>query len=368
VRDRGRLSALRVSAAGEEPGPGEHVRNLNASDFAYDLPPELIAQEPLPERGASRLLVLDRASGAVSHRRFGDLVELVAPDDVLVLNASRVIPARLHGVRERGAPAELLLVRELEDGAWTALGHPGGKLKPGRRVRFGPDSEVEILEVLGGGLRRVRFVGSLDARATLSRYGEVPLPPYIHRPPTAADRERYQTVFAEHDGSVAAPTAGLHFTPALLDALREQGTAIVTLDLHVGPGTFKPVEVEDLSRHPMHEEVYVVGETAARTINERRTAGGRVWAVGTTVVRTLETVADAAGRIRAGAGETSLFIHPPYTFRAVDELITNFHLPRSTLLMLVCAFGGFEAVMRAYVEAVRERYRFYSYGDAMAVI
>lgn len=317
--------------------------------------------------------MLNRSSGTVTHRRFADLPDLVAPADVLVLNASRVIPARLRGKREGGSgkgggDAEILLVRELEDGSWIAMGHPGGKLKPGRRVRFGPDSEVEILEALGGGLRRLRFVGTLDARATLARYGEVPLPPYIHRPPTPVDRERYQTVFAEHDGSVAAPTAGLHFTPALLDTLRERGTAIVSLDLHVGPGTFKPVEVEDLSRHPMHGEVYDVGETAARTINERRGAGGLVWAVGTTVVRTLETVADSAGRIRPSTGETRLFIHPPYTFHAVDKLLTNFHLPRSTLLMLVCAFGGYEAVMRAYGEAVRERYRFYSYGDAMVVL
>ena len=284
-----------------------------------------------------------------------------------------MIPARLKGTRDAGrgtggAPAEILLVRELDDGSWIAMGHPGGKLKPGRCVRFGPDSAIEILEVLGGGLRRLRFVGALDVRATLARYGEVPLPPYIRRPPTDADRERYQTVFAEHDGSVAAPTAGLHFTPALLDTLRSQGTAIVTLDLHVGPGTFKPVEVEDLSRHPMHAEVYDVGEPAAGTINGRRAAGGRVWAVGTTVVRTLETVADAAGRVRPATGETRLFIHPPYTFRAVDKLLTNFHLPRSTLLMLVCAFGGYEAVMQAYREAVRERYRFYSYGDAMVVL
>ena len=309
----------------------------------------------------------------MSHRHFTDLLELVAPGDVLVLNASRVIPARLKGTRDvgrgtSGAPAEILLVRELEDGSWIAMGHPGGKLKPGRRVRFGPDSEVEVLEVLGGGLRRVRFVGGLDARATLERYGEVPLPPYIRRPPTAIDRERYQTVYAVHDGSIAAPTAGLHFTAALLDAVRARGTAVVTLDLHVGPGTFKPVETEDLSRHPMHVEPYEVSEVTARTINERRAAGGRVWAAGTTVVRTLEAVADATGRIRGGNGETALFIHPPYAFRAVDKLITNFHLPRSTLLMLVCAFGGYEAVMRAYAAAVRERYGFYSYGDAMAVI
>jgi S-adenosylmethionine:tRNA ribosyltransferase-isomerase len=341
---------------------------LHASDFEYDLPPELIAQQPTPERGASRLLVLERATGAISHRRFGNLLELLAPADVLVLNTSRVLPARLHGTREGGAPAELLLVRETVDGSWLALGHPGGKLKPGRRVRLGPDSEVEILEMLGGGLRRVRFTGSLDAHATLARYGEVPLPPYIKRPPTPADRERYQTVYAEHEGSVAAPTAGLHFTPALLDGLRTRGVAVVTLDLHIGPGTFKPVQEEDLTRHPMHAEVYQVSEGAAATINERRAAGGRVWAVGTTVVRTLETVTDERGRVRPGQGETRLFIHPPYTFRVVDRLLTNFHLPRSTLLMLVCAFGGYEQVMRAYGEAVRERYRFYSYGDAMAVI
>lgn len=346
---------------------------MRTSDFEYDLPPSLIAQEPLPDRGASRLLVLDRSSGTVTHRHFADLPGLVAPTDVLVVNASRVIPARLRGTRDAGrgtsrAPTEILLVRELDDGSWIAMGHPGGKLKPGRRVRFGPDSEVEILEVLGGGLRRLRFVGSLDARATLARYGAVPLPPYIHRPPTAVDCERYQTVYAEHDGSIAAPTAGLHFTPALLDALRTQGTAVVPLDLHVGPGTFKPVEIEDLDQHPMHGEVYAVGDSAARTINDRRAAGGKIWAVGTTVVRTLETVADASGRIPPGGGETTLFIHPPHAFRAVNRLITNFHLPRSTLLMLVCAFGGYERVMAAYAEAVQEGYRFYSYGDAMAIL
>ena len=346
----------------------ESGRAFAAADFLYDLPLELIAQEPLADRSASRLLVLDRASGAIAHRRFADFPDLVAPADVLVLNASRVIPARLRGTRENGAPAELLLVREDPDGSWLALGHPGGKLKPGRRVRLGPDSEIEILAVLGGGLRRVRFVGSLDARATLARYGEVPLPPYIRRPPAPADRERYQTVYALHDGSVAAPTAGLHFTPVLLDALRARGVALATLDLHIGPGTFKPVEVENLASHPMHDEVYEVSETATTTINERRRLGGRVWAVGTTVVRTLETVADRSGRVTPGAGETALFIYPPYAFRAVDKLLTNFHLPRSTLLMLVCAFGGYEQVMRAYAEAIRERYRFYSYGDAMAVI
>lgn len=343
------------------------------SDFDYELPPALIAQSPLPDRAASRLLVLDRATGAIRHRHFPDLLELIAPQDVVVLNASRVIPARLHGMRDaasgmRGAPAEILLVRETPDGTWLAMGHPGGKLKPGRRVTFGTDSAVEIVEVLGGGLRRVRFVGALDARDTLAQYGEVPLPPYIKRPATAADRERYQTVYAEHDGSVAAPTAGLHFTRAFLERLRATGIAVVSLDLHVGPGTFKPVETDDLSRHVMHAEAYTLDATTAASINERRAAGGRVWAVGTTVVRTLETVADAGGVLHAGAGDTALFIHPPYGFKVVDRLLTNFHLPRSTLLMLVCALGGYEAVMAAYREAVEREYRFYSYGDAMAVV
>jgi len=340
---------------------------MRASAFDYVLPPELIAQEPLPDRAASRLLLLQRTSGAIRHARFPDVIDLVAAEDVVVLNVSRVIPARLHGKRDTGAVAELLLVREVDDGTWLAMGHPGGKLKPGRRVAFGDDSTVEIVEMLGGGLRRVRFVGALDARATVAKYGEVPLPPYIRRAPTAADRTRYQTVYAEHDGSVAAPTAGLHFTPELLARVRAKGAAIATLDLHIGPGTFKPVEVDDVARHRMEPEPYVLSAEATETINARRAAGGKVWAVGTTVVRTLETCADERGVVRPGAGETRLFLYPPYTFRAVDRLLTNFHLPRSTLLMLVCAFGGYENVLRAYGEAVERTYRFYSYGDAMAV-
>jgi len=348
---------------------------FRASDFDYALPPHLIAQEPLPDRSASRLLVLERSSGAIRHARFGDVIDLVAAEDVVVLNVSRVIPARLHGRREAGSgrrgsggKAEILLVRELSDGTWLAMGHPGGKLKPGRRVAFGDDSAVEIVEMLGGGLRRVKFVGALDARATVAKYGEVPLPPYIRRAPTATDRARYQTVYAEHDGSVAAPTAGLHFTAELLDQLRAKGTAFATLDLHIGPGTFKPVEVEDLVRHRMEPEPYVLSAVAAEAINARRAAGGRVWAVGTTVVRTLEACADEHGVLRPSTGETSLFIHPPYAFRIVDRLLTNFHLPRSTLLMLVCAFAGYDNVMGAYREAVERTYRVYSYGDAMAVI
>jgi len=338
------------------------------SDFDYVLPPELIAQDPLPDRAASRLLVLDRAGGGVRHAHFPDFVDLVASEDVLVLNVSRVLPARLHGKRETGKTAELLLVRELPNGDWLAMGHPGGKLKPGRHVTFGGDSAVEIQERLGGGLRRVRFVGALDARATLAKYGEVPLPPYIRRAPRAEDRERYQTVYATHDGSVAAPTAGLHFTSELLARIRAKGVAVADLDLHVGPGTFKPVQESDVANHRMESEDFDVSEAAAAAINERRQAGGRVWAIGTTVARTLETCAGARGIIVPGAGQTRLFIHPPFAFRAVDRLLTNFHLPRSTLLMLVCAFGGYERVMEAYRAAVSERYRFYSYGDAMVVV
>jgi len=340
------------------------TRVFHAGDFDYPLPPDRIAQEPLADRASSRLLVLDRATGAISHRQFPDLADLIPAGDVLVLNASRVIPARLHGKRDSGNPAEILLVRALPDGTWLAMGHPGGKLKPGRRVAFGGDSAVEIVEVLGGGLRRVRFVGALDGRATIAKYGEVPLPPYIRRAPTPADRERYQTVYAEHDGSVAAPTAGLHFTPALLERLRANGVVVAALDLHVGPGTFKPVEVDDLAAHPMHPEVFEIPEKSAAIVKERKV----VWAVGTTVVRALESAADERGEVRAGPGETSLFIHPPYEFKVVDRLLTNFHLPRSTLLMLVCAFGGYGAVMGAYREAVRAGYRFYSYGDAMVIV
>jgi S-adenosylmethionine:tRNA ribosyltransferase-isomerase len=341
------------------------TRVFHAGDFDYPLPPDQIAQQPLADRAASRLLVLERATGAVTHRQFPDIADLIPAGDLLVLNTSRVIPARLHGQRDSGNPAEILLVRTLPDGTWLAMGHPGGKLKPGRHVTFGDDSAALIVEVLGGGLRRVRFVGALDGRATVAKYGEVPLPPYIRRPPTPADRERYQTVYAAHDGSVAAPTAGLHFTPALLDRVRDKGVAVASLDLHVGPGTFKPVEVDDLTTHLMYPEVFEIPEQTAEMVNDRQ---GAVWAVGTTVVRALESAADERGRVRAGAGETSLFIHPPYQVQVVDRLLTNFHLPRSTLLMLVCAFGGYERVLEAYREAVKAGYRFYSYGDAMVIV
>ena len=340
-----------------------------ADDFDYPCPAELIAQHPAPERSASRLLVLGRTDGRIAHRTFRAFPDLLEAGDVLVLNTSRVMPARLAGRRDNGRPAEVLLVHPEPDGTWLAMVHPGGKLKVGRRVWVGEaeGAEIEIVGVVGGGLRRVRFHG-MDARTVMERYGAVPLPPYIQRAPEAGDRERYQTVYARADGSVAAPTAGLHFTPEILAVVRARGVEIAEVVLHVGPGTFKPVEVSDPRAHVMHAEWYEIGDAAVRLIAGARARGGRVWAVGTTVARVLETVTESTGRVQAGSGWTTLFIYPPYAFRAVDALLTNFHLPRSTLLMLVAAFAGYESVMAAYREAVRERYRLYSYGDAMAVV
>jgi S-adenosylmethionine:tRNA ribosyltransferase-isomerase len=345
------------------------VSVLRTSDFDFHLPPERIAQSPAERRDASRLLVVDRATGELAHRVFSDLVEYVSPGDALVLNETRVFPARLIGRKPTGASAEVLLLtpHEGEEKVWTALVRPGAKLKPGRTVEIAPELSVEIVESTPGGERIVRLHTPLPLAEALERWGEVPLPPYVERAATAEDRERYQTVYARERGSVAAPTAGLHFTPELLSKLDEKGVRIVRLVLHVGVGTFRPVEVEDPTQHPMHSERYHVPAESAAAINEVRAAGGSVWAVGTTVVRTLETVADEAGVVHAGEGETSIFIRPPYRFRAVDRLVTNFHLPRSTLLMLVSAFAGHELTMRAYREAVEREYRFFSYGDAMVV-
>ena len=305
---------------------------------------------------------------------FTDFPDLIQPGDVLVINTSKVIPARLTGVRDNGRPAEVLLVHEEPDGSWLAMVHPGGKLKVGRQVAFGDDATGTVIDVIGGGLRRMRFTG-LDVVTLMDRHGAVPLPPYIERPADETDRERYQTVYAREDGSVAAPTAGLHFTAELLDAVRDRGAEVTEVVLHVGPGTFKPVEVDDPARHAMHAEWYAVSQRAADAVNRAKAGGHRVWAVGTTAARTLETVC-ASGRaggdvppvIGAGSGWTDLFIHPPYMFRVVDGLLTNFHLPRSTLLMLVAAFAGYDHTMTAYREAVAQRYRLYSYGDAMAIV
>ena len=336
-------------------------------DFDYDYPKESIAQRPLADRSASRLLVLNRQSGAKKHATFRSFAELPDEGDVLVLNVSRVIPARLTGRRDNGREAELLLVHPEPDGTWTCMAHPGGKLKVGRKVFFGEDTWAEIVDVLGGGLRRIRFSGVLGHEELMKEYGAVPLPPYISRAPDEADVTRYQTVYAKEDGSVAAPTAGLHFTEEILAELERRNVKLAEILLHVGPGTFKPVRDNDPSLHKMHAEWYSVPTETAEVVNDAKAAGKRVWAVGTTSARVLESVG-AEGTLSEASGWTDLFILPPYQFKMVDALLTNFHLPRSTLLMLVSAFGGHENVMSAYHEAVAQGYRLYSYGDAMAIV
>jgi S-adenosylmethionine:tRNA ribosyltransferase-isomerase len=335
------------------------------ADYDYELPAAQIAQIPVEPRDASRLMVVERATGTISHRVFRDLPLLIAPNDLLVVNTTRVVRARLLGHRESGAPAEVLLLGRDADGTWEALVSPGDKLKPGRTVRVSEDLSVEIVGLTDRGSRRVRLHSSLPDADAVERYGHVPLPPYIARADTPADTERYQTVYADTAGSVAAPTAGLHFTPELLAAIRAPRADVV---LHVGVGTFKPVAVDDPADHPMHEERYAVSAATAEAIRATRARGGAVWAVGTTTARTLESAAVASRLVGPGEGETRLFIRSPYEFRVVDRLITNFHLPRSTLLMLVAAFAGYDLAMRAYREAVANGYRFFSYGDAMAIL
>lgn len=339
---------------------------FHTSDFDYPLPQDLIAQHPLANRGASRLLVIDRSTGTFADRTFADFPSLLEAGDLLVLNTTRVRHARLPGTRPSGAPAEVLLIHPAADGTWIAMGKPGSALKPGKRIALGGDVFVETVSVFEDGNRAVRFIGA-SAEAAIERFGKLPLPPYIDREPDQADETGYQTVYAEREGSVAAPTAGLHFTAEGLHSVQAKGVGIARIDLEVGPGTFKPVEGEDITAHPMHPERYSIGAETAEEIGRTRRDGGRVWAVGTTVVRALESAAGEAG-IRPGAQQTRLMITPGYRFRVVDRLLTNFHLPRSTLLMLVSAFAGHELILRAYRHAVAERYRFYSYGDAMAII
>ena len=299
---------------------------------------------------------------------FSDLEKLIPAGDILVANRSKVFRARLLGKRDSGAPAEVMLLRKRDDDVYEAMVSPGSKLKPHRVVTFAEDFSAEILETTGRGTRLVRLRAAGDVDRAIERYGHIPLPPYIERSDEATDVERYQTVFAREPGSVAAPTAGLHFTPELLARLESKGVKRAEVVLHVGAGTFKPVDVEDPGEHVMHEEVFAVAEHDATAINSTRDAGGKLWAVGTTTVRTLESIADEHGHVRAGDGETSIFIRPPFRFRAVDHLVTNFHLPRSTLMMLVAAFAGFDLTMHAYREAVARGYRFYSYGDAMVIL
>ena len=338
------------------------------ADYDFALPAERIAQRPLDQRDASRLMIVRRATGEIEHATFADVAQLIDPRDVLVVNRTRVMRARLLGTRASGAPAEILLLKPLGGSRYEAMVSPGGKLRPGRRVHIAAGFDVEIVEVTDRRTRIVRLESELPLDDAIERHGHIPLPPYIQRADAADDAERYQTVFARESGSVAAPTAGLHFTPELLRRLEERGVARAEVLLHVGAGTFKPVEVDDPALHTMHEEWYSVSRITADTINVRRAAGGCAWAVGTTSVRTLESTSRDDGVVQPGEGETRIFIRPPYRFRAVDRLITNFHLPRSTLIMLVAAFAGYELTMQAYRVAVESGYRFYSYGDAMAII
>jgi S-adenosylmethionine:tRNA ribosyltransferase-isomerase len=341
------------------------------SDYEYHLPADLIASRPAPVRDGSRLLVLD-PGGDFIDRKFPDLLDYLTPGDALVLNQTRVFPARLIGRKPTGASAEVLLVRPRTDldssgAVFEALVRPGGKLKPGRTVEFAFDFRAVIEDSARGGSRIVRLEGDGDPWSLIERYGHVPLPPYIKREDDETDRERYQTVFATHRGSVAAPTAGLHFTPQLLSQIEGAGVHLVRITLHVGVGTFRPVSADRAEDHELHSEWYRIESEAAQTLNNVRDNGGRIWAVGTTSVRTLESALSNDGRFQAQEGWTDLFIRPPYKFTAVDGLVTNFHLPRSSLLMLVSALAGRERTLAAYEHAVGEGYRFYSYGDAMVI-
>mgnify|MGYP001154947755 FL=1 len=341
---------------------------MDLHDFYYELPRELIAQDPLEDRSGSRLLVLNRSTGETEHHIFREIREYLRPGDCLVVNDTKVIPARLIGSREgTGAKIEVLLLKRRADDVWETLVKPGKKARPGVRLCFGDGLlRGEVLEVVEEGNRLIRFTYEGIFEEILDRLGQMPLPPYITH--QLKDRNRYQTVYAKHDGSAAAPTAGLHFTPELLDEIRKKGVQIAHVTLHMGLGTFRPVKVEAIEDHHMHSEFYVVEEEQARIINETRAGGGRIIAVGTTSCRTLESAADEDGVLRAGSGWTDIFIYPGYEFRLTDCLITNFHLPESTLLMLVSALAGRERILKAYEEAVKERYRFFSFGDAMFII
>jgi S-adenosylmethionine:tRNA ribosyltransferase-isomerase len=338
------------------------------SHYDFDLPGDRIAQQPSDRRGASRLMVVNRETGEISHRQFDDLDQIIPAGDALVLNTTRVFRARLLGVRDNGAPAEVLLLRRLEGQEWEAMVHPGGRLKPGKVIRLARDFEITIVATTERRTRVVRLDTSMPVDEAIEKFGHVPLPPYITRPDDALDAERYQTIYASESGSVAAPTAGLHFTPEMLERLAKKGVQRADVVLHVGAGTFKPVDTEQPADHVMHEESFTLPARTAELLNNTRQNGGKIWAVGTTSVRTLESSIDEDGVFRAKSADTRIFIHLPYKFRAVDRLITNFHLPRSTLIMLVAAFAGYDLTMRAYEEAIASGYHMYSYGDAMCVI
>lgn len=340
---------------------------MKTSDFFFELPKEQIAQDPLPDRSASRLMVLHRRTGEIEHRAFADIVQYLRAGDCLVRNNTKVIPARLFGTREdTGAVVEFLLLRRIRDNVWETLVKPGKKAREGAKIRFGDGLlRGEIIEVKEDGNRLIRFSYEGIFEEILEELGQMPLPPYItHK---LADKNRYQTVYARYDGSAAAPTAGLHFTEELFGRLEEKGVVVANVTLHVGLGTFRPVKVEDVANHQMHEEHYFIEPEEAEKINRAKREGGRVVCVGTTSCRTIESAAREDGVVQAVEGDTDIFIYPGYRFRVMDQLITNFHLPESTLLMLVSALAGKDFILRAYDEAVREGYRFFSFGDAMLI-
>ncbi|MCC8015343.1 MAG: tRNA preQ1(34) S-adenosylmethionine ribosyltransferase-isomerase QueA [Eubacterium sp.] len=339
---------------------------MKTSDFYYDLPKELIAQTPLKDRASSRLMVLHKGTGAVEHKTFRDIKSYLNPGDCLVINDTKVIPARLIGEKTTGARVEVLLLKRIDANTWETLVYPGKRLKPGAKVIFGGGLlEAEIVSEADGGNRIVRFSYEGIFEEILDRLGQMPLPPYITE--KLEDKNRYQTVYAKNDGSAAAPTAGLHFTQELMKEIQDMGVKIASLTLHVGLGTFRPVKVDDVSNHKMHSEFYTLKADQADIINKTRRNGGKIVAVGTTTTRTLESIADEKGFLTPKSGETDIFIYPGYKFKIVNNLITNFHLPESTLLMLVSALAGKENIMNAYAEAIKERYRFFSFGDAMFI-
>lgn len=341
---------------------------MDVKDFYYELPEELIAQDPLEKRSNSRLMVLDKKSGDVTHRHFYDILEYLRPGDCLVINNTRVIPARLYGIREEtGAKVEILLLKRKSDDVWETLVKPGKKAKVGTRLSFGEGLlHGEVIDIVEEGNRLIRFSYEGIFEEILDQLGQMPLPPYITH--ELKDKNRYQTVYAKYDGSAAAPTAGLHFTKELLQQVRDRGVSIAEVTLHVGLGTFRPVKVDNVLDHHMHSEFYQITQEAADTINRTKQAGGRVVSVGTTSTRTLESAADEKGFLTEKSGWTEIFIYPGYEFRVIDGLITNFHLPESTLVMLVSALAGREHVLAAYATAVEEKYRFFSFGDAMLII
>lgn len=341
--------------------------SVKTSDFYYDLPEELIAQDPLEDRSSSRLLVLDKETGKTEHHVFREIIDYLDPGDCLVINDTKVIPARLIGAKEEtGAKIEVLLLKRGADDVWETLVKPGRKAKPGTRISFGDGLLVgEVVDIVDEGNRLIHFEYKGIFEEILDQLGQMPLPPYITH--QLKDKDRYNTVYAEHPGSAAAPTAGLHFTPGLLDKIRDKGVDIAHVTLHVGLGTFRPVKVDDVENHHMHSEFYMIDRTAAEKINRAKDKGKRVVCVGTTSCRTIESAADENGRLKECSGWTDIFIYPGYRFKILDALITNFHLPESTLVMLVSALAGREHVLAAYGEAVKERYRFFSFGDAMYI-